>query len=343
MAEDPDHVPAYWVQGVARRLGEDDPVVLSALEDAGLDRDAVFGAQTSITYRQELEFLDAAARHSGRDLFGVELGIAMDPRRTSLLSYLLLNSVNLGDGIRNVERYLRLVRGAANTTLEKQDDRVALVIENEDPLVNRNRHHAEFVMGATLAAFRIATGTTLRPVEVRFIHDRRSHEGGVARVLGGPVSFCCPRLELVLQPEALLLELVEADVTLLSILLEHAERQLAESQRLRPALRHRVERALLERLNHEPPSADAIASELGLSLRTLTRRLAAEGCTYRQVTDELRQRLAESYLAEPAISLAEVALLLGYADQSSFTTAFKRWTNVTPREHRRLVSAQIAP
>ncbi|MEL6480219.1 MAG: AraC family transcriptional regulator ligand-binding domain-containing protein [Pseudomonadota bacterium] len=339
MTSKPHRIPTYWVQGIARRLGEDSPVVSRALHDAGIDAVAIANPGTLITYQQELDFLDAAARHSERDLIGAELGVTMDPRRTSLLSYLLLNSFNLGDGIRNVERYLRLVRGAATTTVEDHPAGVSLVIDNEDPLVHRNRHHAEFVIGASLAAFRIATGTALRPIEVRFAHERRDHADSVARILGGPVRFGCERLELILSHDCLSLELVEADVTLLGILVRHAERQLEESKRIRPALRHRVERALLVRLNQEMPSAEAIASELGLSLRTLTRKLASEGCTYRQVTEELRLRLAESYLGDPCISLAETALLLGYGDQSSFTTAFKRWTGQTPGERRLMLQS----
>lgn len=338
MSDDPESVPAYWIQGIARRLGPEEPIVLRAFEAAGLDPAAVFVTEASVNYRQELAFLNSVVRQSGRDLTAVELGVAMDPRRTSLLSYLLLNSVTLGDGLRNVARYVRLVRGAARSRLERQGDHVAFVISHQDPLVHRDRDHAEFVIGAALAAFRIATGRQVRPVAARFIHERRSHEGEVARILGGPVHFGCERLELVLPSDALQLDLVEADITLLSILLKHAERQLEESRIIRPALRHRVERALIGTLHHEPPSADAIASELGLSLRTLTRRLAAEGCTYRQVIDDLRLRLAESYLADPAVRLAEIAFLLGFADQSSFTTAFKRWTGQTPRERRQALA-----
>ncbi|MEO0959698.1 MAG: AraC family transcriptional regulator ligand-binding domain-containing protein [Pseudomonadota bacterium] len=334
MVDEPDRIPAYWIQGVARQLGERSEVVVSALKDAGLSHDVVKASTASVTYAQELTFLDAAARHSQHDFIGAELGVKMDPRRTSLLSYLLLNSLTLGDGIRNVERYLRLVRGTATTRLDEQEGSVSLVFDNEDPMVHRNRQHAEFVIGASLSAFRIATGTALRPLEVRFAHERRSHRDEVSRVLGSPVRFGCARLELVLSRASLELKLVEADVTLLGILLKHAERQLEESKRLRPALRHRVERSLLGQLHREMPSANDVASQLGLSLRTLTRRLAAEGCTYREVTEALRLKLAESYLSDPCISLAEIAFLLGYADQSSFTTAFKRWTGATPRERR---------
>ncbi|MEO1470539.1 MAG: helix-turn-helix transcriptional regulator, partial [Pseudomonadota bacterium] len=73
--------------------------------------------------------------------------------------------------------------------------------------------------------------------------------------------------------------------------------------------------------------------------RTLARRLADEGASYQAIVDGVRRRLAESYLDDTALSLAEIAFLLGYADQSSFTTAFKRWTGATPGERRAIATA----
>ena len=73
-----------------------------------------------------------------------------------------------------------------------------------------------------------------------------------------------------------------------------------------------------------------VARTLGLSERTLTRKLAEEGTTYEQVVDRLRQSLALQYIKERDISLSQVAWLLGYEGSTSFNHAFKRWTGVPP-------------
>ena len=71
-----------------------------------------------------------------------------------------------------------------------------------------------------------------------------------------------------------------------------------------------------------------------MSTRTLHRRLEEHGRSFRDVISEVRRVRAEAYLRTPAISLAEVAFLLGYSEQSTFQHAFKRWVGVTPGEFR---------
>ena len=102
----------------------------------------------------------------------------------------------------------------------------------------------------------------------------------------------------------------------------------------RSTLATRIENAIAPLLPHGVPSVGDIASRLGMSGRTLARRLAAEGLTFKAVLGNLRSQLAEKYLSEPALSISEIAWLLGYEENTSFTHAFKRWTGKSPREAR---------
>lgn len=332
-------IPAYWIKGIATHVGEQDQLVRSALAEADIPPAVLDDPASAITYAQELDFVDALARLTGRPTFGAEVGLAIDPRRTSLLAYLVFNAPTLRYGLGNVARYLRLVRSSARAHLVDEDGVARLVLGNEDPLVHRNRQHAEFVVAATLTALRLATGTALAPVSVEFQHHRGEGQDRVGALLGAPVAFDCPHLVITLRPEVLELAFVDHDVTLLKILEKHADNLLAGQHGLRPSLRHRIERVVLEHLPRDVPSSAAVASILGLSARTLARRLADEGASYQAIVDGVRRRLAESYLDDTALSLAEIAFLLGYADQSSFTTAFKRWTGATPGERRAIATA----
>ena len=80
--------------------------------------------------------------------------------------------------------------------------------------------------------------------------------------------------------------------------------------------------------------AKVVATDLGLSDRTLTRRLGALGTSFDGLLDNLRHRLALKYVMQSDLSLTQVAFLLGYANQPAFSFAFKRWTGRTPSETR---------
>ena len=107
-----------------------------------------------------------------------------------------------------------------------------------------------------------------------------------------------------------------------------------------------IESAIAPLLPHGAPSADEIASRLGTSSRTLSRRLAAEGLTFDAVLRNLRTQLAWKYLSDPALSISEIAWLLGYEQNTSFTHAFKHWTGKPPgqaRSERRTLGAGVPP
>ncbi len=79
----------------------------------------------------------------------------------------------------------------------------------------------------------------------------------------------------------------------------------------------------------------AVAQGLGMSSRTLTRRLAKDGLTYQGLLDEVRRKLALQYLKDRRINIKKVADLLGYSEASAFYRAFRRWTDSSPAQHRR--------
>jgi AraC-like DNA-binding protein len=78
-----------------------------------------------------------------------------------------------------------------------------------------------------------------------------------------------------------------------------------------------------------------IARELGLSARSFHRRLSEHGMSLQSLTEETRRNLAEGLLRDERHSLAEIAFLTGFAEQSSFTCAFKRWVGQTPASYRK--------
>ena len=80
---------------------------------------------------------------------------------------------------------------------------------------------------------------------------------------------------------------------------------------------------------------DKLASKLNVSRRTLQRRLSDRETNFLNVLQEVRSRVAPRYLADDRLGITEIAFLLGYADQGSFSSAFKSWHGISPRDYRR--------
>jgi AraC-like DNA-binding protein len=95
-----------------------------------------------------------------------------------------------------------------------------------------------------------------------------------------------------------------------------------------------VERRILDRLGAGDVRMDRVAASLGMSQRTLARRLADADTSFQAVLESVRQRLAERYLGQDELRIDDVAGLLGYSETSAFLTAFRRWTGTTPRRFR---------
>ena len=139
---------------------------------------------------------------------------------------------------------------------------------------------------------------------------------------------------MLVSADQLALPVSAADPYLLAVLEQHADEALGRQAQARDGLRERVGRLLTQDLPRGVPTARQVASALGMSERTFARRLQAEDTSFRALVDDVRREMARSYLSDPELSLAQVAYLIGYGDQSAFSNSFRRWTGQSPRRFR---------
>jgi AraC-like DNA-binding protein len=118
-------------------------------------------------------------------------------------------------------------------------------------------------------------------------------------------------------------------------LLTYCDEAVARRPRGRESARSRVENAIAPALPHGGAHAGQVARRLGVSQRTLARRLEAEGVTFSSVLSDLRRDLALRYLAEKELTVSQIAWLLGYQGVGAFSHAFRRWTGTPPRHAAR--------
>jgi AraC-like DNA-binding protein len=146
------------------------------------------------------------------------------------------------------------------------------------------------------------------------------------------VKFGMPRNRIIFDSCDLALPLRRADAYLVTLLDGAAQRMLRESRRYLTTA-ERVRRLLPGLIASGSASIACVANELGIAPRTLHRRLADEGVTFRRLVSEVRQQLAVAYLEERRHDIAEIAELLGFSGVPAFHRAFKRWTNETPGKY----------
>ena len=150
---------------------------------------------------------------------------------------------------------------------------------------------------------------------------------------GCPVHFETERDALEINPESLRVPNRLGDETIARFFDQHLEAALA-SLPDDNSLEKRVRLTVAQLLSEGVPPLSLVAANLGLSARTLQRRLADQGQSFQNLVDQSRRELARQLLTETNYSLAEIAFLTGFAEQSGFNRAFKRWEGQTPRSYR---------
>lgn len=171
------------------------------------------------------------------------------------------------------------------------------------------------------------------PVSVRFSHWREHIPPEFVPMLGSNVEFGAPVDEIVFDRKAGDYALPGADPHLHRLLVGYCEDEIAR-RRSEPSFRSAVENAIIPGLRRGQARTDLVARELGVSQRTLARRLAEEGVTFSALVQNLRTGLAQDYLADSTLPISEIAFRLGYREIGAFSHAFKRMTGKSPREVR---------
>ncbi len=166
------------------------------------------------------------------------------------------------------------------------------------------------------------------------MHRRAGVVPELGAFFGGDVRFGAEVDQLAFASSAKDMAVVSADSYLNEILVKYCDEALAARTTSRGPLGSNVENAIATLLPHGKARAGEVARKLGVSQRTLARRLASEGLTFAGIVQRLRADLANRHLMDETLSISEIAWLLGYQDVSAFTHAYKRWTGRAPRAAR---------
>lgn len=304
------------------------------IADAGLTRSRFADPKKQqIPFVRHVALIEAAASHMGDDCFGLRFGNSIKPSNGGLYLYILINSPTLGVSIDNIGRYMYIHNeGTAVDTFDEGD-----LFELHYHITDRRAAGSTQQIGVAFASFlqfaRMQSGRRLTPERVEVMHAPHKDPSEAQRLLGAPIRYQMPRNAIVFPRAWLDLPVGTADTNLLSILTEYADRVLSERRRGLDLV-DQVEDWIVKRLPTGRVDIESAARDFGMSGRTLSRRLADNKTSFSQLVEDLRAQLAQHYVGDPSLSLSSIAYLLGYADPTSFSKAFKNRYGSPPQRYR---------
>ena len=248
-----------------------------------------------------------------------------------------LHSATLGEGLRKLARYKRLVcpekvwidveGGEARLRFEW------LLAEDDPPTLV-----TDLLFGFVLSVAQRGTTKPVCPKRIELTRPR-ANEAMLLRHFRCELRFDAPHDTMVFDEATLALPMVNRNAQLLSVLLPGLELAVAKDDRER-TLVDDVRSALSETMCGARPAIADVAKSLGMSARTMQRRLGELGTTYQDVLDDVRRRSARRLLANTDLAMGEIAFVLGFEEVNSFVRAFHAWERSTPAKWRARASAR---
>lgn len=293
-----------------------------------------FLQQERLSLQAWRELLDTLAQRQPRPALGLEISTYARPAHVGVLAYLSLACSTLGEALQQFRRYHRLAYDCSVPTLAALDHGNLLTVNWAFEAGKPGQLVDEFAIGLfyqlvqqLVAPQRI----TLR--QVAFINPAPSDRQRYERFFGCPVTFGAALTTVSFDLQLLSLPLARPDATLQAILDAQAQALLAALPS-KDLFDQQFQQAVVQAVQQGEVSIGAVAERLGLSVRGLQRRLAAQNTQYQAELDRIRRTLADQYLKDLRLGLADIALLLGYSEQSAFQRAYKHWTGETPQKTR---------
>lgn len=232
------------------------------------------------------------------------------------------------------ERYFKLLSNTYFFRIEKgtETSRVYLNRKAHRPGVELSN---EATFSATVVVLRAITESNISPVEVSFSHAPPKKLDDYDTAFNCPVLFNQPQNYIAYKTEDLNMRTAKADESINKFLVERVEEETNGIEFSANKIVFDVESLIKDALPSGIPGVEQVGRLMGMSRRTLTRRLSESGLTFRDLIRKTQEELSKDLLKNSTRSIAEIAFETGFSEQSAFSRAFKNWTTQSPIEFRK--------
>lgn len=272
-----------------------------------------------------------AAQESNDPIFGLRAGQLARPGIFHALGLGIVSSTSVLDALQRIERYSSVVSTNGRFVLIVEGPNASLETRRTELTIVPCTQYFDAFVVTVCRILRLCAGPSAIPTLVTLPYRSDVPAEAYQEAIGCPVEFGAEHLAIKFDAQLAARPVLTGNPDLAAEADRMATRYI---EGLEPdSAATRVRALLLKAMPSGDLDQDGIARALNQSASTLQRRLRREGTTYQRLLDTTRRELALEYLKEGRHTLADITFLLGFADQSNFTRAFRRWTGNTPRQY----------
>jgi AraC-like DNA-binding protein len=305
------------------------PDVASLARRAGITLGQLDDPSFRLPVERQIAFLNLVAESLPDEFLGFHLAKDIDLRALGLLYYVLSSSDTLADALSRAQRYCS-VQNEGVLVRYREGNSLSISLHYNGVRRLSDRHQMEFFVTTIVRLCRQLVAWRLNPIRVSLAHRRPELPRDLAAYFACEFVFGSDVDKVEYAASSGRLPIASADGYLNQLLIKYCEQALSNRRLKSRSWRLAVENTLAPLLPHGQGRISEVSARLGVSTRTLERRLAEEGVSFIEVLDDLRFELAKRYLQERNMPISQIAWLLGYADPSAFTHSFRRWTGGPP-------------
>lgn len=301
---------------------------------AGIDAHALEHPHGQVPLSRYLQSMNLAADWAKDPLIGIKLTRNVGPEILGAVGFLFLTARTLVDALSQLCHYQQLFQDSTSLQFLRRGGEYLYTYSIYDIHNLDVRQDVEFSLAYTLRLIRLFGNPEAEIIRMTFRHAPSVAVRHYERALGVPCYFHQTVNSLVLKSEGLQERGHRHDPNLEQILTDYLNHDIEEKQGIRSNADW-IKQTIRNEVGHKLVTADHIASRLGLSTSSLYRRLREENTTFGVLADEVYFDLAQRYLRETKLSIAQIGETLGFSSPSSFTRAFTQWSGgLTPRQAR---------
>lgn len=323
-----------WTRALQHTLDQAGISSTELVARAGISEAALADPNARLPLENTTRLWQLAVEATGNAALGLVVAKNINQTTFHALGYSVLASPTLDACFSRLLRYFRIVTDAGDLHYGCENHICRFAFEPLSGVTEPAMEAVDAMVAVVYRSCRILTARRFQALKVSF---RRPPPDSAAmavfeEVFGVPLEFSAGQTAIWMTEDCVHEPLPAGNAELArhndAILSQYLARFEQEN------LANRVHAVLVEQLPNGVPTQETVAVQLHMSARNLQRKLQADGQSYKSILDSTREQLARAYIADARYRISEVAYLLGFADTSSFTRAFRRWTGVAPRQFR---------